>query len=577
MKKLGIVLLLAFLFVISAEGKLFAQATERVEKAVRDLEKEKTLREKIEKKKEEPKIEEPQVQETTPSASQEKTLVKQITVTGVTILKQKDIDAITSTYTNKELYMRDMQKMADMITDAYRKKGYITSRAYLPPQKIQNGVLEVRVVEGITGDINIKGNRYFKTALLRNKIILKKGEPFQYETLKKGLSRINEQPDRNAKAVLAPGQEPGATDVAIEVKDKLPIHAGLTYDDYASRFLDRDRLKATISHNNLLGFEDIFTLQYQLTEAENYTLLSANYLLPVTENLNLGIFAASSKLKLGRDYEDLNARGKSRYYSIFATQSLFTKENTSLKLNVGFDYKDIFNFQMGQEISRDRMRVAKLGLEFDASDKYGRTLFTNEVDVGIPDFMAGLKAKDSAVDENPSKGIGGSRDGSGGKFIKHILNLVRLQRMPWDNILYWKTQSQITSNILTAAEQFQIGGIPNVRGYPAAEAVGDRGFSSTIAWSIPFYFIPKSVMVPYSKARLYDSIRLVTFYDWATARLRKPAAGEEKDKTLRSAGYGIRIMLPENFSVRIEFAWPLDNIPSDGQHLHSWTEISKSF
>jgi hemolysin activation/secretion protein len=570
---------MAFLFVTSIESNVFAQVTGRVEKMERDLEKEKTLREKIEKKIEEPKIEQPPAQETEPSTSQEKTLIKQIIVTGVTLIKQKDVDSIVSANSNKELYMRDMQKIADLITDLYRKKGYVTSRAYLPPQKIESGVLEVRVVEGITGDINIKGNRYFKTALLRNKITLKKGDPFDYEILKKGMSRINEQPDLNAKAVLAPGKEPGTTDVVLEIKDKLPIHAGFTYDNYASRFLDKDRIKTTVSHNNLLGFEDIFTMQYQLTEGENYTLVSANYLFPATESLKLGLFAARTTLALRRDYEDLSARGKSKYYSVFATQSLFAKDNTSLKLNVGFDYKDIYNFQLGQETSRDRLRVAKAGLELDMSDRFGRTLLTNEVDFGIPNIMGGLKAQDSfaAQGTDASKGTGASRDGSGGKFVKHAINFIRLQRLPFDNIFYWKTQGQISSNTLTAAEQFQIGGLANVRGYPAAEVVGDRGFSSTMAWSVPFYFIPKNVLVPFSNARLYDSIRLVTFYDWATARLRKPAAGEQKNRTLRSIGYGIRVIMPNGFSARVEFAWPLDNTPSDGHHLHSWTEISKSF
>jgi len=191
MRRTGIILLITAFFVISAQCSIFAQITGQVEKTTRDLEKEKTLREKMEKEVKEPEIEQPQVQETQLPPSQEKTLVKQITVTGVTLVKRKDIDAITSPYLNKELYLRDMQKVADLITDLYRKKGYITSRAYLPPQKIESGVLEVRVLEGITGDINIKGNRYFRTSLLRNKIHLKKGEPFEYEALKKGLSRIN--------------------------------------------------------------------------------------------------------------------------------------------------------------------------------------------------------------------------------------------------------------------------------------------------------------------------------------------------------------------------------------------------
>ena len=80
----------------------------------------------------------------------------------------------------------EMQKIADLITDAYRQKGYVTSRAYLPPQQIERQILEIRIVEGITGNVEIKGNRYFKKKLYRNKIALKNGEPFDYEALRKG-------------------------------------------------------------------------------------------------------------------------------------------------------------------------------------------------------------------------------------------------------------------------------------------------------------------------------------------------------------------------------------------------------
>lgn len=541
-------------------------------------EKEKALRQKIEEPRKAPEAP-PELPPTQPGLeSLEKVTLKKIDVIGATLIPARDIRIITGPLEGKEVTIRDLQKAADRITDIYRQKGYITSRAYLPPQKIAEGLVEIRIVEGITGNLEIKGNRYFKTALLREKINLKKGEPFQYELLKKGLSRINEQPDRNAKAVLAPGKEPGTTDVVVEVKDNLPIHAGFTYDDYASHSLDRNRFKTTLSHDNLLGFDDVLTAQYQVTEGERYVLWAVNYLMPANENLKLGLFVAHSTLAMGRDYEDLEAKGNSKYYSMFATQSLFVKDNASLKLNVGFDYKDIFNYQLGRETSRDRLRVAKAGLEFDASDKFGRTLLTNEVAVGIPDIMGGLKKRDSAEQGiDASKGVGGSRNGSGGEFIKHTINLLRLQKMPFDTIIYWKNQAQITSDILTASEQFQIGGISNVRGYPSAEAVGDRGFSSTVAFSVPFYFIPKNINAPFSKARLYDSIRLVTFYDWANTRLRRTVAPEEKNKTLSSVGYGIRIMLPENFSVRVEFAWPLNNLPSDGKHMRSWTEISKSF
>jgi hemolysin activation/secretion protein len=149
--------------------------------------------------------------------------------------------------------------------------------------------------------------------------------------------------------------------------------------------------------------------------------------------------------------------------------------------------------------------------------------------------------------------------------------------MPFSSTLLWKNQIQISPYILTAAEQFQIGGIANVRGYPPAEAVGDKGYSMTWEWSFPLYFIPKDIKVPFSKAKFYDAFRLAVFYDWANTRLRRPIGTEQKDRTLKAAGCGLRLNLPENFSLRLDFGWPLDNTPSDSDHMHTWAQVSKSF
>jgi len=213
------------------------------------------------------------------------------------------------------------------------------------------------------------------------------------------------------------------------------------------------------------------------------------------------------------------------------------------------------------------LRVVKAGLDLDFRDTHGRTLVTGEVNHGIPNKWGALKEQDSRA----------SRSGSGGAFTRGNLNLLRLQRMPLDSTLLWKNQLQFSPYILPASEQFQIGGIANVRGYPAAEYVGDSGYASTLEWTFPCYLIPKDIKAPLSRGKLYDSFRLAAFYDWATVDLRRPQAGEEKNRTLRSPGCGMRINLPENFSARLDFAWSWNNIASDGKHLHKWVEITKSF
>jgi hemolysin activation/secretion protein len=281
----------------------------------------------------------------------------------------------------------------------------------------------------------------------------------------------------------------------------------------------------------------------------------------------LGLSGFLSRVKLGQELKDSDARGKSRLYSLFINRSLLDTENFDLEFSLGFDYKDTINYQSQRVSSHDRLRIAKWGFDIDATDNLGRTIFSNELGFGIPHIMGGMGDKD----------VNASRSGSGSNFLKDTINLLRLQKMPFSSTLLWKNQFQLSPSVLTSAEQFQIGGIANVRGYPPAEVVGDRGTAMTWEWSFPPYWVSKNIKVLFSGTKLYDTLRVVTFYDWATARLKRPTTGEEKTKTLRGAGYGLRLNLPENFSLRVDFAWPLDNTPTDSDHMHTWFQVSKTF
>jgi len=573
MNRIKITLSALFVLTFWASFNSFAAPVPTAEQVdrTRQLEDEdRALREKIETKKPKPAIDQEAPDKYLPvSTSKEKTLVKNITVTGVTLLPEKEISRIIRPYKDKELTLGDMQTIANRITDAYRQKGYITSRAYLPPQKIQNALLEIRVLEGLMGEIEVKGNRFFKSSLIKRKVSLKKGKAFNYETLRKDMVKINELPDRSSKAVLVPGKEPGSTDLVLEVKDRLPIHAGFSWDNFGSRYIDKQRYSVNFIDNNLTGFDDKLTFQYQMAQHSRYYLKNIRYVFPVANEWDIGGYAMLSRVKLGKEYEDDGVRGKSHFYGIFINNYSINTETLDFNVNLGFDYKDSINYQDSAVTSHDRLRIVKLGLDLDVTDILGRTILTNELACGIPNIMGGSSAKDPES----------SRSGAGGKFVKDTINLLRLQKMPFSSSLLWKNQVQISPYILPSTEQFQIGGIANVRGYPPAEAVGDRGFSTTLEWSFPPYLFPKNIKVPFSKAKFYDAFRFLGFYDLATSRLRRPTEGtEEKSETLSSLGCGIRFNLPEDLSLRLEVAWPLENkTPSDGNHARTWVSFSKTF
>lgn len=496
-----------------------------------------------------------------------KIMVKTIKVERCTLLTPSELQSITAAYEGKELSIKTMQKIADLISDEYRKKGYATSRAYLPPQTIKDGLLIIRVIEGKVGGLEFKGNRYFKTSALEKKVMLNQNGYFDYSALQKSLVYINQHPDRKAKATLAPGKEPGTTDVIIEVEDRLPFHAGFEYDNYGSRYIGKNRYSLVLEHNNMLGFDDKAYFKLQYSDSSRLQLQQFRYLFPITQSNEIGFYFLNSKLELGKEFEVLEAEGKAQIFGLFLNQWLLNTDTLDLRCNIGFDYKNIKNYLLGSESSRDKIRVLKGGLDVDLTDVLGRNILTTELDIGLPDFMGGMSAKDS----------GASRAGAGGKFVKGVFNYFRLQQLPFSTTLLWKNSAQFTNYTLPAAEQFQIGGAISVRGYPPAEFGGDSGFYTAPELSLPIYGLSKELTVPFNKEKLYDSLRFVLFYDWATTYLNTLQAGEEKRQTLKGYGFGLRFNLRDNLSFRVEVGYPTGKKASDGDSAHPWIELVSKF
>ena len=311
----------------------------------------------------------------------------------------------------------------------------------------------------------------------------------------------------------------------------------------------------------------MFNFKYILSEANAYQMIGGSYILPVTDTFNMGFSTFWSKLHLLDDYKALDIRGNSQIYSFFATQNIADEDNFNFNLNAGLDVKDIFNYQQGQESSRDRMRAAKVGYDIDVTDPLGRTIMSNEINIGLPGFMAGSQAKDDRA----------SITGSGGEFVKFLFNVFRLQPMPFESMILWKNQAQVSTKVLTATEQYQIGGVINVRGYPIAELVGDQGASTAVEWSFPPYLLPKDIKIPFTQTKLYDAVRLVAFYDYGAVWLRKPGPTTKKFDQISDFGFGVRFNLPKHFFFKAEFACPINDQASDGKDIRSWIQISANY
>ncbi len=156
--------------------------------------------------------------ETTSQQSPLTVVVKKIKVFGNTVFGSKDLDPITRPLEGRASTDEDLKSVASAITELYVRNDYITSGAYLPPQRIENGVISIQVIEGALEKINIEGAQNDDADYIRRVIEQGISVPLNRNRLEAQLRLV--QADRRflkVDAVLSAGKQPGQSVLVVRV------------------------------------------------------------------------------------------------------------------------------------------------------------------------------------------------------------------------------------------------------------------------------------------------------------------------------------------------------------------------
>jgi len=115
-----------------------------------------------------------QPKEKKPAAENVSFTLKSVEVSGATIFKTEDFRPAYEQFINKTVTFKDLQTIVDKIKHKYKEKGYLTTTAYIPEQNLSEGALKITVAEGKLGNVNVEGNKWFDSRLIRKFIHSKK-------------------------------------------------------------------------------------------------------------------------------------------------------------------------------------------------------------------------------------------------------------------------------------------------------------------------------------------------------------------------------------------------------------------
>ncbi|MGL4881239.1 MAG: POTRA domain-containing protein, partial [Waterburya sp.] len=81
--------------------------------------------------------------------------VKKFEIIGSTVFTPEQLAAVLKPYILRRLSFTELLAAQEAIDRLYFQNGYITSGTILPPQKLENGIITIEVVEGSVEEINI--------------------------------------------------------------------------------------------------------------------------------------------------------------------------------------------------------------------------------------------------------------------------------------------------------------------------------------------------------------------------------------------------------------------------------------
>ena len=418
------------------------------------------------------------------------------------ILTKDQIQAVTASYIGKQVTLKDLREMADKITNIYRDKGYMTCGAVLPPQRIRDGVVEIRLIEGKTGKVALTGNRFTRTGYIMNRLGLKAGEITNTDKLNKDLRWFQGTNDVQLRVVMKPGAEEGTTDYDVMVFEPKNQSVTLYVDNDGYETSGRWRAGIFYNMKSVSGHRD--SLRAHFIGSRGTKAWSLGYSVPISrKGMRLELDYSGNKTKVVKgELEPLGVEGKSNSYSLTWRAPFHVTEKS--RHEAGLQY-------VHQKSETD------LG--------HGQVQWVDDrIQRVIPYVSFTHYGKDSVLYHKHSFVWARRRDIDGESDTGKLYRLSSFWQKRNTNGQFWQARldGQFGSgDNLAASDRFFIGGVNNVRGYEEGFIGGSRGLSVGLEYHIPV-----------DKAK---RIFVYPFFDWGTVG---GYAAPEHNK-LMSAGLGI--------------------------------------
>ena len=496
--------------------------------------------------------------------------VQSFTFTGNTIFSEAALRAVVAEYLGKELDFDGLNEAATTARAYYRERGYFLAQAYLPEQTIRNGVVQIGVIEGRIGEIEIvrRPATRLREGLLAGIVgsHWRQGDIITETGLEKPLLLINDLPTAAVTSEIRPSRTLGAADLRVNVDEGVGIANGFVdFDNHGNRFTGEYRFGASLNINNPLTLADQASFRGFRTD-EDMWFARLSYLVPVWYyGTRVGLSYSEFAYNLAKDFEALQAEGQGEVSSIFAFHPLMRTRNANLIFQFAYEDKRLLDQVLSTNTIEERaIDAVKAGVVGDFRDgTFGGGLNSYAVTFTQGDLRLEPPALVAA-----DQGATGRR--TQGKFRKMNVDLRRLQRVTESVNLLLAFTGQEASKNLASAEKLSLGGPNGVRAYPVGEASGDTGMilQTELRYRLPGV---RAFGADVTVSAHWD-------YGWVKINQIQLPTDEENERSFGGVGLGLSLGNEGDFIVRATASDRTGELPTSDpaqRHPRVWLQVVK--
>lgn len=458
----------------------------------------------------------------------------EIKMTESAVLKPEEIKKITGPYLHRKVSVKDLYAVVSKINEKYEQDGYRTCRAFLRPQTIKGGVVEISLVEGRTGQVELKGNKTTRDKYITSRIKLDAGKIKNTEELNNELLWFNGTNDVQLRIVMKAGTAVGTTDYVLEAYEPKQ-QSWSVYTDNAGNYSTGDWRYGLFYNNRSLTKErDSLTLSSIFSRGSK--AVGVNYSRPIdTKGTRLLVGYSTNAIKgVEGDMETMGALGHAYAANIGIIRPLVVTDRTrsSLQLNLGYNYSTT-DLEIAPAVRAtwvdERIKEATLAYEIT---RYGdSSAFYNRFGINIGRANT---LRDGACD-----------------FQRFTYNGYYQKRYQHGQQLSIRLEAQLSGqrSMSTSARYFYLGGMNSVRGYQENLLAGDSGVFYSLEYGVPL-----------------DKKRQVMAYVFTDGgRVFGEHAFDIND--LASVGFGVKANITKNLFLNVCLGIPLrTTMPTRKEH-----------